>query len=77
MQPEIIFVGTMDHVVTRWLLKDMSYSLFENLEQIFGSHGECVQAGGFQDFGRERERCSGCPSEETQVLSLSESTLQP
>jgi len=30
-----IFVGTMDHVVTRWLLKDMSYSLFENLEQIF------------------------------------------
>ena len=30
-----IFVGTMDHMVTRWLLKDMSYSLFENLEQIF------------------------------------------
>jgi TetR/AcrR family fatty acid metabolism transcriptional regulator len=30
-----IFVGTMDHVITRWLLKDMSYSLFENLEQIF------------------------------------------
>jgi AcrR family transcriptional regulator len=22
-----IFVGTMDHIVTRWLLKDMSYSL--------------------------------------------------
>lgn len=30
-----IFIGTMDHVVTRWLLKDMSYSLFENLEEIF------------------------------------------
>ena len=30
-----IFVGTMDHIVTRWLLKDMSYSLFENLEDIF------------------------------------------
>jgi len=30
-----IFVGTMDHLVTRWLLKDMSYSLFENLEEIF------------------------------------------
>jgi TetR/AcrR family fatty acid metabolism transcriptional regulator len=30
-----IFVGTMDHVITRWLLKGMSYSLFENLEQIF------------------------------------------
>jgi TetR/AcrR family transcriptional regulator, fatty acid metabolism regulator protein len=30
-----IFVGTMDHIVTRWLLKDMNYSLFENLEALF------------------------------------------
>jgi TetR/AcrR family fatty acid metabolism transcriptional regulator len=30
-----IFVGTMDHLITRWLLKDRSYSLFENLENIF------------------------------------------
>jgi TetR/AcrR family transcriptional regulator, fatty acid metabolism regulator protein len=30
-----IFVGTMDHIVTRWLLKDRSYSLFENLESLF------------------------------------------
>ena len=30
-----IFVGTMDHIITRWLLKDMSYSLFENLESTF------------------------------------------
>lgn len=30
-----IFIGTMDHVVTRWLLKDMGYSLFENLEELF------------------------------------------
>ena len=30
-----IFVGTMDHLVTRWLLKDMSYSLFDNLEEVF------------------------------------------
>jgi TetR/AcrR family fatty acid metabolism transcriptional regulator len=30
-----IFVGTMDHMVTRWLLKDMSYSLFDNLEKTF------------------------------------------
>lgn len=30
-----IFVGTMDHIVTRWLLKDMSYSLFENLDELF------------------------------------------
>ena len=30
-----IFVGTMDHIVTRWLLKDMSYSIFENLDHLF------------------------------------------
>jgi TetR/AcrR family fatty acid metabolism transcriptional regulator len=30
-----IFVGTMDHIIIRWLLKDMSYSLFDNLDTIF------------------------------------------
>jgi TetR/AcrR family fatty acid metabolism transcriptional regulator len=30
-----IFVGTMDHIVTRWLLKGMSFSLFENLDDLF------------------------------------------
>jgi len=30
-----IFVGTMDHIINRWLLKDMSYSLFDNLENTF------------------------------------------
>ncbi|MBW2616222.1 MAG: TetR/AcrR family transcriptional regulator [Deltaproteobacteria bacterium] len=30
-----IFIGTMEHIVTRWLLKDMSYSLFDNLEDTF------------------------------------------
>lgn len=30
-----IFIGTMDHIISRWLLKDMSYSLFENLESTF------------------------------------------
>jgi TetR/AcrR family fatty acid metabolism transcriptional regulator len=30
-----LFVGTMDHMVTRWLLKDRSYSLFENLDSLF------------------------------------------
>ena len=30
-----IFVSTMDHMITRWLLKDMSYPLFENIETIF------------------------------------------
>jgi TetR/AcrR family fatty acid metabolism transcriptional regulator len=30
-----IFVGTMDHIVTRWLLKGMTYSIFDNLEETF------------------------------------------
>lgn len=30
-----IFVGTMDHIITRWLLKDMSYSLFDQLDKTF------------------------------------------
>jgi len=30
-----IFVGTLDHIITRWLLKDMSYSLFDNLDSTF------------------------------------------
>ncbi len=30
-----IFVGTMDHIVTRWLLKDRSYSLFDGLDKLF------------------------------------------
>ena len=30
-----IFIGTMDHVITRWLLKDMSYSLFDQLDKTF------------------------------------------
>lgn len=30
-----IFIGTMDHIITRWLLKDMSYSLFDNLDEVF------------------------------------------
>jgi TetR/AcrR family fatty acid metabolism transcriptional regulator len=30
-----IFVGTMDHLITRWILKGRSYSLFENLEETF------------------------------------------
>jgi len=30
-----IFLGTIEHVVIRWLIKDMSYSLFDNLEQTF------------------------------------------
>lgn len=30
-----IFVGTMDHIITRWLLKDRSYSLFDKLDETF------------------------------------------
>jgi TetR/AcrR family fatty acid metabolism transcriptional regulator len=30
-----IFVGTLDHIITRWLLKDMSYSLFDKLDNTF------------------------------------------
>jgi TetR/AcrR family transcriptional regulator, fatty acid metabolism regulator protein len=30
-----IFLGTIEHMVIRWLIKDMSYSMFENLELTF------------------------------------------
>ena len=30
-----VFLGTIEHMVIRWLLKDMSYSLFDNLDHIF------------------------------------------
>ena len=30
-----VFLGTIEHVVIRWLLKDMSYDLFDNLPQTF------------------------------------------
>jgi len=30
-----IFIGTMDYMITRWLLKDMSYPLFESMEDVF------------------------------------------
>lgn len=30
-----IFIGAMDYIVTRWLLRDMSYSLFDKLEETF------------------------------------------
>ena len=83
-----IFVGTMDHVVTRWLLKDMSYSLFENLEQIFdlmvnafgqGDSKVTVERenGSQEKGGMIGERASGGTPQRNQALSLSESTLQP
>ena len=30
-----VVVGIMDHHITRWLLRDMAYSLFDQLEDIF------------------------------------------
>ena len=30
-----IFVGTMDHIITRWLLTDRSYCLFDNSDHTF------------------------------------------
>jgi len=71
-----IFVGTMDHVVTRWLLKDMSYSLFENLEQIFELMVNAFMQGDSKVFV-ERENGSQDLPQTNQALSLSESTLQP
>jgi TetR/AcrR family fatty acid metabolism transcriptional regulator len=43
-----IFIGTMEPLVTRWLLKDRSYSLFENLEEIFD-----LMMDGFLTVGSE------------------------
>lgn len=83
-----IFVGTMDHMVTRWLLKDMSYSLFENTEQIFDllvnafRQGDLKVAadrenGSVEKGGAIGETASGGTPQTDQSLSLSESTLQP
>ncbi len=33
--PRVLILGTIEHMVIRWLLKDMSYSLFDNVEAAF------------------------------------------
>ena len=43
-----IFVGTMEHLITRWLLKERSYSLFDNLEEVFN-----LMIDGFRANGSE------------------------
>ena len=43
-----IFIGTMEHLVTRWLLKERSYSLFDNLEEVF-----ILMIDGFRANGSE------------------------
>ena len=30
-----IFIGTMDYMITRWLLKDRAYDLFESMEAVY------------------------------------------
>ncbi len=83
-----IFVGTMDHMVTRWLLKDMSYSLFENLEQVFElmvnafTQGESKAAAERENGSQEKggtlgEQAAGAAPQSNQALSLSEATVQP
>ena len=43
-----IFVGTMEHLITRWLLKERSYSLFENLEEVFNLMIDGFRANGVE-----------------------------
>jgi len=55
-----IFIGTIDYLVTRWLLKEMSYSLFDNLEETFSLVVDAFRApppqgaSGKQPAGEER-----------------------
>jgi TetR/AcrR family transcriptional regulator, fatty acid metabolism regulator protein len=46
-----IFASTMDHMVTRWLLKDMSYSLFDNAETTFKIFMKLFKANNRSDNG--------------------------
>lgn len=40
-----VFLGTIEHMVIRWLLKDMAYSLFDNLEEIFSHIEDAFRSG--------------------------------
>ena len=44
-----IFVSTMDHMITRWLLKDMSYSLFGNIDTVFNTVIHCFKRAYISD----------------------------
>jgi TetR/AcrR family transcriptional regulator, fatty acid metabolism regulator protein len=39
-----IFLGTIEHIVIRWLLKDTSYSLFDKLEHTFDILTEGIES---------------------------------
>ena len=45
-----IFVGIMDHIIIRWLLKDRSYSLFEDLESVFSLMVDAFKANNSSDL---------------------------
>ena len=44
-----IFVSTIDHMITRWLLKDMSYSLFGNIDTVFNTVIHCFKRAYISD----------------------------
>jgi hypothetical protein len=68
-----IFVGTMDHIVTRWLLKDMSYSLFENLDELFDMMVDAFRSKtAFGMDGKIDNGASGEAKEEVRNESTSE-----
>lgn len=50
-----VFVGTTDHLVTRWLLKDRAYSLFDNLEEIFNMMMDGFRCHPSQNFASADE----------------------
>ena len=41
-----IFVGIMDHIIIRWLLKDRAYCLFDDLESVFSLMVDAFKARG-------------------------------
>ncbi|RJR50351.1 MAG: TetR/AcrR family transcriptional regulator [Desulfobacteraceae bacterium] len=61
-----IFVGTMDHIVTRWLLKNMAYSLYDNLEETFrimvDGFRAVPQPGNGNGQGKERSASEEIPN---------------
>ncbi len=48
-----VFIGTMDHLVIRWLLKDMSYSIFENLEETFALLVDAFRSAEWREKGAQ------------------------
>ena len=62
-----VFIGTMEHLVTRWLLKERSYSLFENLEEVFDLMLDGFKATGYKssvDMGKNGGNGLGRPDDE-------------